>query len=112
MKPQESLKEFSIRFFHPCFEFPERDVDWAYLIEKFQQLVFVSLQHLQFEINPDHYGCHDNPQVNNCLNSVPNIFFPISLIQEQLRASKEELTISNMSHPPPDFLPNGVLFEK
>ena len=27
MEPQESLDEFSIRFVHYCFEFPEKDVD-------------------------------------------------------------------------------------
>ena len=33
MEPQEPLDEFSIRFVHYCFEFPERDVDWNFLSE-------------------------------------------------------------------------------
>ena len=44
MEPQESLDEFSIRFVHYCFEFPERDVDWKCLNEQLKYVILVSLE--------------------------------------------------------------------
>ena len=46
MEPHESLEEFSIRFVHFCFKFPERDVDWTYLIEQFRKVVSISLEQI------------------------------------------------------------------
>ena len=84
MEPQESLKEFSIRFVHSFFEFPERDVDWAYLIEQFRQVVFISLEHLQSATKPNPNVCYDNSQVSSCPDCVPNISLSVMIILKSL----------------------------
>ena len=105
MKPCESIEEFSIRFVHTCFEFPERDVDWTYLIEQFRYVVFVSLEHFQSVTKPDPSVYFDNPKISSCSDFVPNVSLSISLSLEHIQASQKNITI-----PPPDFLPNGFLF--
>ena len=53
MEPQEPLDEFSLKFFHYCFEFPERDVDWKCLSEQFRYVILVSLNQFQLATQPD-----------------------------------------------------------
>ena len=74
MEPQESLDEFSIRFIHYCFEFPERDVDWKCLSEQFKHVILVSLE--QFQLDPT--VPYDDPQVTGCSYFVPNASLSIS----------------------------------
>lgn len=43
MKPNESDDNFSDRFLHLCYEFPEDDKDLDFLKQKFERLVHISL---------------------------------------------------------------------
>lgn len=43
MEPNESIEDFSNRFLHLCYEFPEEDMDHYFLKQKFKHLVHISL---------------------------------------------------------------------
>lgn len=82
MKPDESIKDFSNRILHLCYEFPEEDVYWDYFKEKFWHLAQISLK--QFESKPP-----DHPALPNFEN------------HETPLISKEEPTIPFAPYPPP-----------
>jgi len=41
--PDESLNYFHNRFIHFCFEFSEDDINWNFMKEKFEFLVYISM---------------------------------------------------------------------
>ena len=97
MEPQESLDEFSIRFVHYCFEFPERDVDWKCLSEQFKYVILVSLE--QFQLDPS--VPYDDPQVTGCSNFVPNAVLSISPSPDHIQSSKDSISMCEILAPPP-----------
>ena len=50
MKPDESVEDFTDKFLHLCYEFPEEDMDQDFCEKKFQDMVQISLN--QFERKP------------------------------------------------------------
>ena len=72
-------------------------------------MVYVSLQHLQSKTNPNFDDHHDNLQVTNWAYLIPNLVLPIFVSQEKPQASKEEISASEVSHPPSDSSPNEIL---
>ena len=64
MEPQEPLDDFSIRFVHYFFEFPEKDVNWKLLSEQFSYVILISLEQFHLATQPEPSVPYDNPQVN------------------------------------------------
>lgn len=109
MKPEESLKGFSFRFVHLCFEFLESDIDWVYLNINFQRLDLVSLQHFQLETSPVFHEYHNNLQITKCPDSSRNLVWPISLNMEETQTLLEEIIVCVISHPPLNLLHNNIV---
>jgi len=106
IKLKESLEDFADRFFHICYKFPERYLDWMYLNEKFQRLVYVSLQHFQSEMNLNSDDHRDNLPVVYKPNLIHNLFFPTFVSQEKYQALEETINSCEIPRPPSNSLPN------